>query len=295
MSATEFLESTNFVPLPYRQVSVHDYDGEMTSGAIESYLAGKDSYRATRFIVVAQQDQRAVAAVERTGEDSLFSPIVSATVLAEPSRCSFARDPEIDTGNGSALAQKARELGIDKDDTLVVEGRDAHVNFIHKPRPHQLHVVDVVPPEPAKLGWMVEQVLAYADLPPTTMTLETIDLRDLAASAPESEAYLIPCRASGLEMDKPTFFLDQRPDRQPWTLLGCERSRQIHRHFFGDEPPCVEMCPRRRIEAGADLTILKCCLLESSVEVRDRQAVVPWGGSLADVENAVRQLIANDQ
>ena len=28
-------------------------------------------------------------------------------------------------------------------------------------------------------------------------------------------------------------------------MIGCERSLQFHRHFYGDEPPRVEMCPRR--------------------------------------------------
>src|SRR5205823_7739419 len=85
---------------------------------------------------------------------------------------------------------------------------------------------------------MAEHVLSYADLPPICLELERIDLRELCARV-RPEAYLVPCRSGGLDdLGAPVYFLDERPPvRRPWTLIGCERSLQFHRHYYGDEPP----------------------------------------------------------
>ena len=90
----------------------------------------------------------------------------------------------------------------------------------------------------------------------------------------------------------PVSFLDERPERQNWTMIGCERSLQFHRHFYGDEPSRVEMCPRKIAGTRTEPTLLKCCLLEYHVEQDGPIAVVPWGADLAMVESALRTLAA---
>src|SRR5690606_15326496 len=125
----------NFVPLPYRHVSVQPYEGAMTEEGIVSHLLGRDSYRRTRFVILRQGDACAVAWVDRESEAPLFSPITAAAVLALPDRCVWVEDETVDTGNPSALAAKAAACGIDASQTLVVKGMDEHVNFIHRPRP----------------------------------------------------------------------------------------------------------------------------------------------------------------
>jgi hypothetical protein len=86
------------------------------------------------------------------------------------------------------------------------------------------------------------------------------------------------------------YFLDQRPERHEWTLIGCEQSLQFHRHFYGNEPPRVEMCPRRIAGVRKEPTLLKCCLLETHSEQDSDAMVVPWGADLAIVEAALRKL-----
>ena len=105
----------------------------------------------------------------------------------------------------------------------------------------------------------------------------------------QPEAYLVPCRSGGLdELGAPVYFLDERPPlRHPWTLIGCERSLQFHRHYYGDEPPRVEMCPRKLAPTSARPTLLKCCLLEFGIEQDGMTAVVPWGADLPMVEQAL--------
>ncbi|HYY80921.1 MAG TPA: hypothetical protein VFD04_17335, partial [Actinomycetes bacterium] len=95
-------------------------------------------------------------------------------------------------------------------------------------------------------------------------------------------------------LDAPVEFLDTHPpQRRNWLLLGCERSMQFHRHFYGDEPPQVDLCPRRRGAAGGR-TLTKCCLLDRGVEVDGDAVVVPWGANLDEVRAALRRLAGVD-
>lgn len=282
----------NLVPLPYRGVSVQPYAGAMSEEAIVAHLLGREAYRRTEFIVLKAPDGRhAVVAVESQDRTSLFSPITCVEALALPDRCVYVRSPETDCGNRSALAGLAARYGVSPDHTLICEGRFDHVNFIHCPRPLIVKVVEVTPPEPPKLFDLVTHVLGYADLPPIVPILERIELKALVRGAKPS-AFLVPCRSGGLEdLGAPVHYLDERPPaRQDWTLVGCERSLQFHRHYYGDEPPRVEMCPRVIAGRRSEPTILKCCLLEFDIERDGAMMIVPWGADLPMVERALRAL-----
>ncbi len=284
----------NLVPLPYRRVSVQPYDGEMTESAIQAHLLGREAYRRTDFVVLRHDQATAVVSVETPDRESLFSPIKSVELLSLPDSTVFVDDPDTDTGNPSALASKAHDVGVGPEGTLVVAGKYAHVNFIHHPDPVVIRVVAVAPPEPGKLGDLAQRVLSYVDdLPPIRFELERIDLNDLA-SGHSPEAFLVPCRSGGLDrFSAPIFFLDERPEkRQDWLLIGCERSLQFHRHYYGDEPPCVEMCPRKLVTDSDIPTLIKCCLLEFDTEIDNDIVITPWGSDLKMVEKAIRQLVS---
>lgn len=295
-SLTTMRTQRNLVPLPYRQVSVQPYSGAMTEQAITEHLMGREAYRRTNFIVLHRGEVAhsplAVVAIERTTDEPLFSPIVAVEVLSLPDTTQFAHDADTDCANRSALAACARRNGVTRQGTLVVQGRYDHINFIHHPAPLVLRIVEVAPPEPPKLYDLVRHVLGYADLPPIIAELERIDIAELARQAPVDE-YLVPCRSGGLEnIGARVSCLDERPaERRDWTLIGCERSLQFHRHYYGDEPPRIEMCPRRIAGHRSEPTMLKCCLLEFDIERDDQTMVVPWGTDLAMVERALRQLV----
>ncbi len=285
-------QQQNFVPLPYRCVSFQPYDGEMDAAVIESYLLDREVYRRTDIIILHNSRQKyAVAAVQRAGSETLFTAVEKVEILALPDDCVFITDPDTDPANRSALAKLAIKHNVSIDQTAIVVGSFDHINIIHRPNPLVLRVIEVVPPEPPKLYHMVEQVLSYADLPPILLELETIDLRNLADTV-APEAYLVPCRSGGLtDLSAPVYFLDERPKhRQNWTLLGCERSLQFHRHYYGDEPPRVEMCPRKLLNPDEKATLLKCCLLEYEFEQEGNVMIVPWGSDLKIIEKALRQL-----
>jgi hypothetical protein len=99
---------------------------------------------------------------------------------------------------------------------------------------------------------------------------------------------MYPCRCSGLEGE----FLDAGPPRLgDWTLVGCERSRQIHVALYGAEPAArVDFCPAA-VSEGDGPTLLKCCLHERGIERSGERMVVPWGATLEDVRAALRELV----
>ncbi len=87
-----------------------------------------------------------------------------------------------------------------------------------------------------------------------------------------------------------TAYLDERPERRPWTLIGCERSQQIHEWSYGERAEQVDICPRNRT-GGTGAILTKCCLLESHIETDGGRVVVPWGASLSQISEALTALV----
>jgi hypothetical protein len=283
----------NLVPGAYRGVAVTDVDCELDEASLTTYLVGREAYRRTRFIVARRADRTAVVAVEKASTEPLFAPITTVTRLAGPDECVFVERPDLDTAVPTHLARAAREEAPGARG-VVVQGSYGHISFIIDPAPLRVTVREVVPPRPPKLFDQVQRLLDVSEhLPPVELVAEVVDLADLAATRP-AETYLLPCRGGGVDVPgAETVYLDQRPEHRPWTLIGCERSRQIHAWFYGEPTDGVDMCPRRAGPAGgvpAGAVLTKCCLLESEIAVEESQVVVPWGASLAQVSEALAVL-----
>lgn len=235
-------------------------------------------------------EEHALLRVDHAGRE-LLEPVARLTVLASGADVAYVTEPGVDTGIATQLARVAQRQAPQAEVT-VVEGRHEHVNFIARPRPVRIRVLEAVPPWPPKLLDMAEQAIDNdEELPPIELRLEAIDLTALAGVHPEG-AVLFPCRSGGLELDRPVHFLDAGPDRPAdWTLVGCDRSAQIHAALYGAEPPrFVNMCPRKHVGTAPDLTLLKCCLLERGLEAERAVRVVPWGANHREVERAIREL-----
>jgi hypothetical protein len=276
---------------PYRGLSVQEVDFALTERAILEHLDGREVYRRTDFLALrGAGGETALVAVRKASLEPLFSPVVEARVLAGPDETTWVESPQTDVGNATALAAAA----VPGARVSVVIGRFQHVNFIWEPAPIPVRVTEVVPPEPPKLLAQAQQAVDYdEDLPPVELVLDAVRVHDLAAANP-AESYLLPCRGSGTELGAPVAFLDTRPaERADWLMIGCERSLQFHRHFYGDEPGRVDLCPRARVVAdGAPgLTLTKCCLIERGLEVEGETAVVPWGANLDEVREGLRKLL----
>lgn len=294
----------NFICRPYRGVSVQHWDGPLEEGAVKEVLLAREAYRRTEFIVLrGAGGATALVGVACASQEALFNPIVAVEWLGGPDDCVYVIRHDIDSANATALAEGARGDGAASNGAeaaggspaiCIVEGRYQHVNFIVRARPLVVRLVDVVPPEPPRLLDLARQAITIdEDLPPVQLCPELLDVRTLAATAP-SDHYLLPCQGAGLDLPGTVDYLDQRPARADWTLVGCERSRQFHRWFYGDEPDRqVELCPDRLIPAdpGAETcTLLRCCLIERGIRVDGNRAVVPWGTNLSEVQAALRAL-----
>ena len=267
----------NFIARPYRGVSVQEAPG-LDEATLRGWLVGRRVYRRTEFVVAACGGEHAVVQVEHPVGDDILATVTDLRVLARPPEVAFVSDPSVDTGNASQMAHVARAR------VTVVQGRFEHVNFIVEPAPVRVRVLEVVPPEPPKLLEMARSVLDYdEDLPPVELDYAPIDLRDLAGAG----RTMYPCRCSGLEGE----FLDAGPaELGDWTLVGCERSRQIHVALYGAEPAQrIDFCPR--VVGTADgPTLMKCCLYERGVRREGASLVVPWGAALEEVREALHSL-----
>jgi hypothetical protein len=261
--------------------------GPLDERALRAHFLGREAYRRTRFLVARHGERTAVLRVTKASETELFSPLVELEVLAGPEDCAFVNRPDVDTAIPSALADAAL-ADAPGARAVVVQGRYEHINFILNPCPRRVVVREVVPPEPAKLFDQAQRVLAVTEeLPPLELVRQVVDLTELAAVHPAGH-YLLPCRGSGITVAGATVsYLDERPPQAEWTLLGCERSRQIHRWCYGYDPPTVDFCPKRDPAPGM---LTKCCLQEEHVEAGEGWVSVPWGSSLEQVREALRRL-----
>jgi hypothetical protein len=284
----------NRMPVRYREVAVTTVDFALTEARLRSHFAGREAYRRTGYIVVHGRDRGEVSLleVETASREPLFSPITKVTLLAGPDEAALIHCPDVDLGVPSQVGQAARREAPDAR-CVIVQGRYEHVSFILDPAPIRARLVEVAPPYPPKLLDQARRVLESAeDLPPISLEPQIFDLVQLAAARP-AQRYLFPCRGSGIAPEGTTvFYLDERPPRADWVLVGCERSRQIHRHFYGDEPPYVEMCPRELSQPGVDPILTKCCNLEEGVVQDGTMTVVPWGATLNEVHAGLRRLAA---
>lgn len=294
--------AVNLVPSQYREVSVAEVPVALDDDGLRAYLTGRPVYRRTRYIIARHGTASAVAEVGKESEQPLFSPVNSVTVLARADETVMVDAPDADTAVPTQLARVAARHAPGAR-CVIVRGRYGHVSFILDPAPIRVRVLEVVPPWPPKLVDQLTRVLDLAeDLAPVELVPDLIDLRELARTRPAAH-YLFPCRAGQASLSDqagpagpgpviPVSYLDEIPGREPWTLVGCARSRAIHDWFYGDDVPMVDMCPRnlaaRRGPDGAGSLLTKCCLLEDRVARDGDTVVVPWGASVAQIRDGLR-------
>ncbi|GAA3168095.1 hypothetical protein GCM10010531_21100 [Blastococcus jejuensis] len=281
-------------PDRYRGVSVTDVDVPLEAGPLRDLLMARPVYRRSNFMVVRSAGKVALLRLVRGAETGLFAPLEDVELLAGPDETVYLQRPDVDTAVPTALLTAAVDVPGAR--CVVVEGAYGHVSFVLDPAPVRVHVLDVVPPRPAKLVDQLRRVLATADdLPGLELVPHVIELADLLPSPPD-DSYLLPCRGGGLEVPGASVaYLDEVPPRQDWTLLGCTRSRQIHDVLYGGPVRQIDMCPRAlaaRVELpdgipDGEVLLTKCCLFEDRNEVDGRTVLTPWGASFGELREAL--------
>jgi hypothetical protein len=279
---------------------VQHWTDPLEEGPVKEVLLSREGYRRTEFVVLRGDDAAALVRIDFAARDALFNPITSVEWLAGPDDCTYVVRPDVDSANATALAEVAASVGSPA--VCVVEGKYQHVNFIVRATPLEVRLIDLVPPGPPRLLDLARQAITIdEDLPPVRLVPELLDVRTLALEMPDErrgsgvspeEHWVLPCQGAGIDLPGTVDYLDQRPPRADWTLVGCERSRQLHRWFYGDEPNRqVETCPDRLTPTDSGTpTLLRCCLLERGIRIEAQRAVVPWGTNLSEVQSALRAL-----
>ena len=290
----------NLMSRPYRGLSVQDVSFELTETALLGWIAGRNVYRRTEFILVRNGNTGALIATGKREGADLFGPVSEARVLALPRELAMVDSPATDVGNASAMAEAAARHHRPGVMAYAVTGRYRHVNFIWRPQPVTVFVDEVVPPHPAKLAEMARQAVAFdEDLPPVAIIQRLTSIPQLARSV-RGGSRLLPCQGAADEVlsGGPAQFLDRGPAYRPdWTLIGCHRSEQIFEQFYGRRPDLINFCPE---QSGADAPpgtrrLTKCCLIEHGIEARGHVAVVPWGARLDEVRSALSLIVTHGE
>ena len=129
-------------------------------------------------------------------------------------------------------------------------------------------------------------------LPPIELVADVVELEQLARGH-VLDQYLLPCRGGGVAIDGAgTTYLDERPEHRDWTLIGCERSQQIHEHFYGERAAAGRHLPAqadRRDRRHPDQVLPARASTSRSTTTG---SIVPWGASLDQISEALTALVA---
>lgn len=293
------LSAQNIFPARYRSVAISHDLPSLDEAALREHFVGRDAYMRTRFLVCRKGAEVALAEVLTEQSEELFSPISGLRLLADSQQCVWLERPEVDVGVASQFAALVAEYPAAT--CVIVEGRYSHVSFLLNPEPLWIDVLDITPPAPSKLLDQAQRILEVAeDLPPVGLRVEEVNSLDLleASELRGATSILLPCKTTGVAIDGVTVsYLDQRPEKQEWALLGCTRSDEIHASFYGHRATRVDTCPRQFLcddRESKTTTLTRCCLLQEGSEQRSRTVLVPWGSSLDEVRAAIEDLIERE-
>ena len=243
-----------------------DVDVPLGPEDLRDHFVGREAYRRTEYIVARHGGEVAVLRVRKASNGPLFSPITDVEVLAGPDESVEVLAPQIDTGVPSQLARAAADMAPGAR-CVVVCGRYEHVNFILEPSPIPLRIVEVVPPEPAKLVDQVARVLDLVeDLPPVDVRAEAIDRAPWRSACRRTTTC---SRVAGPSGSAQGGRLPRSPS--PARGLGPRRMRTIApdpRAFLRGRAPDRRDCPRELVGTVDGPTLTKCCLLEDRGRAR---------------------------
>ena len=278
-----------------KEVAVKRVDFSLTSEVIMENLKGKKAYKRTRFIALNNGEEWAVVRIEKDQEEEIFGTIINVDVLSLPHSTMYYEDNELNVLSPTMMAEKANEMGCE---TLIVKGKFEHVSFIHKENMQPLLVYEVVPPQPPKLVELVKSAIHVGNVKkPVKMMFNIMDLTELAKKS-ERDIIVFPCKASSLIDERKTLYLDELPELSQGeslkvALVGCDLSLRIFKEHYNFEPEFHNFCPQKWAEKESSETkaIVKCCQVKEGHLFSKNIAVVPWGATQREVEDAINHLL----
>jgi hypothetical protein len=278
-----------------KEVSVKRVDFPLTTEDIKSNLMSKKAYKRTQFIALNNGDDWALVEIQKEMESDLFGTITGIDILSLPDSTFYYEDNSIDVLSPTMMAEKAAEL---HHRTLIIKGKFEHVSFIHNEILRPLMIYEVGPPYPPKLLEIVIDALSSGNVKvPVRIVPNIQNLNDLAKKS-EKDIIVFPCQASQLEDDRRTLYLDDLPeisnkDLGNMALIGCDLSLRIFKEHYGIEPEFHNFCPKIRAEEDDPeiKTLTKCCQVKKGYSLSKNIALVPWGATQREVEDALNELL----
>jgi hypothetical protein len=288
------------IPSHCKVVGKLHLDGPITLDIIMRSWKGKKAYKLTEFYCVTNGEEWAVLRVRKAEGPRLLLPIEEVEVLALPDTTAYVVDPGVDTTNPTAMLEVAD--GMPEDVTcVVVQGEYNHMSFLIRDGDEvRVRVLDVVPPYPSKVSVLARRALDCRPLP-VLLDSEEVDLKDLAKGLDPECRLFFPCRAGGLELDRPGEYLDEVPplaEGEDVVLVGCNLSERIFREHYGRRPiKVITMCPKELALEGSHegWTLVKCCKEKGPFGIHGHVVAIPWSATKGDTAAALEEIVQREK
>ena len=250
---------------------------------------GDPIYFSTRYLIHFA-DEITIYGVETEPERGFMRQVKSMEPFASGDEI-LEYQEKIDTRNRTNLIELASTLCKDGVNTVIFRGPDEHVTFVHEPDLSaitEIEILDVVPPRPSWLVYVIENLERSGVLGDLTLKFRerVLDLRRY-----DADNVYFPCTASGLgrSLDSDRVEIDDP------LIVGCEVSREIFREIYpGKGYRFLNTCPLsndRLAPTGPFIT--RCCKSERRGITRSRGhlgVVVHWGDGAPKIAEALRCL-----
>ncbi len=224
--------------------------------------------------------------------DGLLRRLVSLELIAKGNQIKKFNE-KLDAHDRTRLIESAIPLCRKSVNTVIFEGMDRHITFVHEPSLHEvmeIEIIDIMPPDPPWLASAIDRLVLSGIVGELNIrfTKKLIDLRQF-----EGEKMVFPCYASELKGK----YLDTDIDIEDNSeLVGCDISKQIFElRFPGLTYKHINMCPlKAELYMPTKPFITRCCQSKRSGMVNINGidgAVVHWGASEYDIVDAIRMLV----
>jgi len=252
---------------------------------------GGPIYFSTEYLIADLPTGYAIYRVKSEGE-GLLKKLMSLDLIAKGNQ--ILKFPEkINAHDRTRLIESAIPLCKGTVNTVIFEGMDRHITFVHEPslfEVMEIEIIDITPPEPPWLVSAIGRLVKSGILGELNIrfTKKLIDLRQF-----EGERIVFPCYASELKGK----YLDTDTDIEDNSeLVGCDISKQIFELRFPHLTyKHINMCPlKAELYMPTKPFITRCCQSRKSGIVNINGfdgAVVHWGASEYDIVDAIRMLV----
>lgn len=258
-------------------------------GVADESRPGDPIYFSTRYLIYFG-DEVVIYEVEPQPGEGFMRMVRSMRPIAGGSEI-LVYPEKVYTRDRTRLIELATALCRGTVNTVIYQGSDEHLTFVHQPDPSaitEIEVLDVVPPRPSWLVSVIEDLDGAGLFGDLTLKFKS---RILDLSRFEGEGVYFPCTASGLGRS-----LDRdRVDVDDPLIVGCDVSKEVFMDVYpGKSFRFINTCPLSNdLLEPAGPFITRGCRSERTGIRRSGGhlgVVVHWGDGAPKIAEAIRCL-----